>query len=529
MATSPLQQPSAMEELFPGLASTLKANGQGPERWQQHHGRLFNTETETYLYPDSDQSDWAHEEEQVRAWLKQPDCLQSANTGLLLKVLHDEAQKFQASGFRHLSDLTLATIHDSAQDYQAQWACQELVRYLEDEQLQLSASINNHDDGLLLIYGIGHSPLIAESIARLKPRIVVIFEPDLELLRHRVNQESCEQLLQAMGDRAVDILLVTDQEADLAHLKAKAALESINLFCQEKIFRFQFRPLELFSELDHRFGNGDSMLRDLRYQGFFTDELHMMLNASITFTQAPPRTIQHGQLPAHERHAVICASGPSLDAQLTLLTHHRAQFDLFSCFSTIGTLLQAGLKPDYHCNQERHYCDVPLLQQPPIADVVAETLLLCSANNDPRMNQLYGDVVAFFRSASCASALLAPNRQACISGEGPQVANMALQFAVLLGYRTIHLFGVDLGSADPGQPRSPGAIAHSPRILDRPVAGNRRERVWADQELIESAQYMAWLINGSVLPDAKPLPDQTESNSSDGQRNAGPVPAPADS
>lgn len=162
MATSLLQQPSAMEELFPGLAAALAAHDQHQGLWQQRDGRLFNTKTQNHLHPGSQKPDQAHEAELVASWLQHPDCLQSADTGLLLHVLHHEAQEFRSSGFDHLSDLNLAAIHDSGQDYQTQWAAQELLRHLESEQLELAASISQHDGGLLLIYGIGHGQLLAE-------------------------------------------------------------------------------------------------------------------------------------------------------------------------------------------------------------------------------------------------------------------------------------------------------------------------------------------------------------------------------
>jgi hypothetical protein len=251
----------------------------------------------------------------------------------------------------------------------------------------------------------------------------------------------------------------------------------------------------------------------------------MMLNASITFTLSPPRTIRTNQVSAHSSHAVIVASGPSLDAQLMLLKEHRRNFDLLSCYSTLGTLLKEGLAPDYHCNQERHACHLPLIGDPSAAAFTPNALLLCSANNDPRMNTLYHDVVAFFRSASCASALFASDSNDCINGEGPQVANLALYYAILLGYRTIHLFGVDLGTADQSLGRSPGALSHSPRSLDQPVPGNLRETAWADQSLIESAEYMGWLLHGTVLPDGRPIEDLKVYNYSDGQLIPGTQPS----
>lgn len=510
-------QVSAINELFPGLLSSIEAGGAHKAHWQEREGRLINTATDNYLYPEAVDSDLAHEENVVKDWKKNISCLQSADTKLILEALRKNATEFKASGFSALQELSLERIHDSAKDLHFEWACEALSQFLADEGLYVAASTIDHSGGLLLIYGIAQLELIAKIITQLKPRIVIIFEAELALLAQRLNAAGAETLLQALDAQTTDLLLVTDSTSDAAHLKAKASIEAINVFAQEKLFSIRFRESKLFEELSSKFDSGDTMLRDLRYLGFFVDELHMMLNASITFTQSPPRTIRTNQVQAHSSHAVIVASGPSLDAQLPLLKAQRQNFDLFSCYSTLGALLKEGLTPDYHCNQERHACHLPLIRDPSAAAFTPNAVLLCSANNDPRMNALYGDVVAFFRSASCASALLASDNSQCINSEGPQVANLALYYAILLGYRTIHLFGVDLGTADQSLGRSPGALSHTARLLNQPIPGNLRETAWADQSLIECAQYMGWLLNGAILPDGKPIENLQVYNYSDGQ------------
>jgi hypothetical protein len=518
-------QASAIDELFPGLLSSINAGSDHKTHWQEREGRLFNTSTNNYLYPETESPDLAHEEKIIKDWGEHVRCLQSASTELIFELLRKNTAEFKSSGFSALQELSLEHIHDSAKDFQSEWACEALSRFLAEEDMHVAASTKDHSGGLLLIYGIAHLELLANIIDQLKPRIVLVFESDLGLLAQRLSEAGAEALLGALDARTTDLLLVTDSTSDAAHLKAKARIETVNVFAQEKLFSICFRESKLFEDLSTKFDSGDTMLRDLRYLGFFTDELHMMLNASITFTQSPPRTISTNQVSAHSSHAVIVASGPSLDAQLPLLKAQRQDFDLFSCYSTLGALLKEGLTPDYHCNQERHACHLPLIGDPSAAAFTPNALLLCSANNDPRMNTLYHDVVAFFRSASCASAIFASNRNDCISGEGPQVANLALYYAILLGYRTIHLFGVDLGTADQSLCRSPGALSHSPRSLNQPVPGNLRETAWADQSLIESAEYMGWLLHGTILPDGKPIENLKVYNYSDGQMIPGTRPS----
>jgi hypothetical protein len=516
---------STLEELFPGLEDRIRAEQGQKRRWQHRDGRLYDTSANQYLHLNTTKPDLEYEENSITSWLKNAECLQSADTQTILQVLRKNAGDFGSTGFKSLDELNLESIHDSADDLQTMWASRELAGHFETYPHLLTKEIVDHRSGLLLLYGIGQGHLIGRLMQALQPRVVLIFESDLELLALRLNSEACELILQAADQTGCSIFLVTDSEPSLAHLKAKALIESVNLFAQERLFSFHCRQTDWATDLDERFRTGDSMLRDLRYLGFFVDELHMMLNASICLTQTPPRIISYRTIDPHQSHAVITASGPSLAEGLPKLHQLRPQFDLFCCYSTLGALLQSALTPDYHCNQERHNCHIPILNDPASHSYASTGLLLCSANNDPRMNGLYRDVVAFFRSASSASALYAPSADDCISGEGPQVANLALYYAILMGYRTLHLFGVDLGCVNQQNPRAGGALSHSPRHLNKPAPGNRRETIWTDQSLLECAEFMGNLISGILLPGAEPIQGLRVFNYSDGQKIPGTVSA----
>lgn len=521
----PCDRAWALAELFPGLEQQLLASRGGSPGWRYREGRLYNGHTLEYLHPSAAKADSIHEQDCVEAWLQTMECLQAADTPTLLQVLRSTADDFSAKNIDSLQALSLASIHDSGADLQTEWACKELATYLEARPGILREQIKDHRGGLLLLYGLGQGPSISRLLQATQPRIVVIFEHDKELLNLLLDAAACEALLHSTEQFNTTIFLVTDTDAELAYLKAKALIETTNLFAQERLFSFHFRQNDWFASLDNRFRSGDSLLRDLRYLGFFVDELHMMLNASLCLSQSPPRIISYGMVEAHGNHAVITASGPSLREALPLLKQHRENYDLFSCYSTLGVLLKNQIEPDYHCNQERHACHIPILGDPASRSYASQAVLLCSANNDPRMNQLYRDVVAFFRSASCASALFAPSQSVCISGEGPQVANLALYYAILMGYRTIHLFGVDLGCVDTKNKRVAGALSNTERDLSKPRPGNRRETIWTDQSLIESAEFMGQLIQGSILPGTEPVEDLKVFNYSDGQLIPGTIPS----
>ena len=520
---------SSLGELFPGLKARLNARTTEKQSWEDRGGKLFNLETNNYLHPNATSPDHEYEQNQVDNWLINPECLRPADGLTIENILRESTVAFNKKGFTGLEDLRLESIHDSGDDLQAEWACKQLWDYLQTHHYSLSDQKSDYRGGLLLVYGIGQGHLIARIIRALQPRIVLIFEPDEELLRLRLQSEACDALLEAKETCISSIFLVTDRDTALAQSKAMALIESENLYSQERIFSLHCRETEWGENLDNLMRVSGGMWRSLRYLGFFVDELHMMLNTSICFTQSPPRTITYQQIHGHGSHAVITASGPSLAEALPLLKQSRDQYDLFCCYSTLGTLLKSAIQPDYHCSQERHADHLYILEDSASAAYVNSALLLCSGNNDPRMNKLYRDTVAFWRSASCGSALYASSAKECINAEGPQVANLALNFAILMGYRTIHLFGVDLGCADQTEDRVAGALAYTYRTMNKSMPGNRREAIWTDQELIESAEYMGNLIKGTTLPNAAPIEDLKVFNYSDGQAIPGTIAADPES
>ena len=527
-----METTSQIEELFPGLGRQLEKNIQ-PQNWEYKNSKLFNIKKQEYMYEYSEVSDFEHEKHEVKKWLQSIDCFQSADMLTTAALINDAASRFSKLGFSSLDQVNLRNIHDTGNDLHTQWTCQELRTFIINKNISLKDSTNDYSNGLLVVYGLFNLSLITEIATQLKPRIVIIFEPDMELISLKVNNQECEDALAKLESINCDIFLISDDNPDKAFLQATGIAESVNLLCQECLFTISLRNDEFFERIDSKYkSNESSLLKTIGLFGFFVDEIHMIMNSSITFTQNPPRIISYKSFSPNDTHAVITASGPSLEKNLPLLSQYRNKYHLLCCYSTLGALVKNDLKPDYHCNQERHCLHLPMLADPVISKLVKDIILICSANNDPRMNSIYHDTAAIFRSASCPSALFARDTGDIVDGEGNQVANLALVSAILLGYKTIHLFGVDLGAAKKSEGRSNKALIYDknqPRVFDKKRPGNLGNEVWVDDGLIDSAQYMSNLLNGLSLPDKSFIEGLTVYNYGEGQQIKGAISAKPDS
>lgn len=506
--------------LSPDLRRAIDEGRANPQRWRLQRGKLTDIASGAHLYADAE-PDEVLEYEAVSGWLRQADCLQIADTAFLQSVISAYGTKWQRLGFANLGDLNISTIHDSADDVQMLWSCQQIQDFLVEQEVALLAAPSRHDGGLLLIHGMGSCSAIERLITNVQPRLVLLFESDLDLIAKQVNdREQTEALLLGLQNTGSTLFLITDADVEKALYHANIMIAITNLRAQAYCFRFRFRTTALADELDARLTDPDAFLSALRYLGFFVDELHMLMNGILTFAHTHTRIVGYGSVLAHQRHAVIVASGPSLAAALPLLQSERERYDLICCFSTIGPLLKAGITPDYHCHMERH-ADARFMQATPELEAFSRTsTLLSSANVDPRLASLYQNAFTFLRSASSTSALLASKVSDIIGSEGSEAANAAIVFAVLLGYRKLHLFGVDFGAVDPSTTnRIEGALHFSERTMDIAVEGNLRETVWTSQALKDAAEWTGHFLNPDLNESARSSVEATTVyNYSDGQR-----------
>jgi len=506
--------------LSPDLRQAIDAGRAKPQRWVMQEQKLTDRESGERLYKE-DKPDTELEDEAVNSWLRQADCLQIADTATLQTVISASSSKWRSLGYESLANLTIANIHDSADDLQLLWSCQQIEEFLSKHQTTLLSAPKHHDAGLLLIHGMGSCTAIARLVTTLKPRLVLLFETDLDLIAKQVDDRSQnEQLLLALQLAGSTLFLITDTDGDHAVHHANLLIAITSLRAQTYCFRFRFRETALADELDKRLAGPDACLKALRYLGFFVDELHMLMNSILSFSHTDARIVRYGSVNEHERHAVIVASGPSLADSLPLLKVERERFDLICCFSTLGPVLEAGITPDYHCHMERH-ADARFMQASPELEAFSRNAtLLSSANVDPRLVQLYQNTFTFLRSASTSSALFASKASEVIGSEGSEAANAAVVFAVLLGYRTLHLFGVDFGAVDPSSTiRIEGALHHSERTMNLAVEGNLRATVYTSQALKDAAEWTGTFLNPDLYEPARGSVENTKVyNYSDGQR-----------
>ena len=499
----------------PALRQAIDQGTADPHRWRMVDHKLIDSKSGKRWY-EEDKSDEVIENEEIEKWSKQIECRQLTTVETLHEVLDTYKSRWQKTGFESIESLNINNIHDSGEDYHTLWACSQMKDFIHENNMQLNQNPNSYESGLLIICGMGSPRAMSRLITITKPKIILIFEDNLDVICAMLSKNNeAEILLSTTQANKSTLIFVTDNDADLAILKASSLIEMISLRSQGYCFKFAFKKSNTLDLINKEFFSENAFAKTLRFKGFFTDELHMLLNGILTFSHTNTEIIQPRKEDRTKRHAVIVASGPSLRSELPKLKQFRDRYDLFCAFSTLGTLLKENIKPDYHCHIERHYDKNIVQSTDELKEFCKESILLTSANVDPRLAQLYKKVYAILRSGSSASALHMEGSDDMIFAEGTNAGTFAVVVAILLGYDTLHVFGLDLGAIKKDDLRIENALNKTEREMTIEVNGNLRETVWTDQFLLDSVKVLATFLNPEVRPNY--LKDIKVYNYSDGQ------------
>lgn len=150
----------------------------------------------------------------------------------------------------------------------------------------------------------------------------------------------------------------------------------------------------------------------------------------------------------------IVGNGPSLDVNFDYIRSYRDRVIVISCGTALYSLYKYGITPDFHAELEQNratYCWINRVED---KSFLRKIRLISINGIHPETASLFKDVMLCFKSGEASANLFRNGLQRLgfkiseISYAYPTVSNLALNFALHVGFKTIYLFGVDLGYAD---------------------------------------------------------------------------------
>ncbi len=295
----------------------------------------------------------------------------------------------------------------------------------------------------LVVFGLGLGLHLPDLAREFDVQAVVIVEPFAEFIRHSMQVLDWTALMEACAERKQDVYLINDGDIDRIAGRLDALFLDRRYQTIDGSYVFQHYPAWVFQEVDKRLG--ELARQHAIARGYVEDEVKMIRNAAANLSRANFHLLVPGRVRPLAPPAFVVGSGPSIDRSIDVVKKWREHAVVFSCGTALQVLLSHGITPDYHCELENGEQVVRVLEHVRARHSFEGIRLIASTTVDPRVADLFDQVIFFLRDAVSPTPVLG-NGHKNLQGIAPTVSNTAAASALFMGFRQVYLFGVDCGS-----------------------------------------------------------------------------------
>jgi len=373
---------------------------------------------------------------------------------------HADRQLAEFRASPHRFYMNPPTHHVSHKPYQHDYIAAAIYEFAKDQGLASISKLPDATGGFLVIYGIGlglHLPSLFDEI---DVRHFILAEEFVELMFHTLRLVDWGMIFDRTVERGQTIQFFFSREplhlAERIHWSMRG--QGFGLLDGSYLFRHYSSMV-----LDKAYGEFREKLPLLPISmGFVEDEWAMLRNCGTNLIKNDFLLLEDRPRLEKNLPAFIVGSGPSLDQSIDIIKQLQGQAIIFSCGTGILPLLRNGIRPDYHCELENGIASYEHLKYIGEQYGLEGITLLGSSTVWPAMAELFDKRIFYFRDSVCSTGLWAPD-QIGLYGTAPTCTNLAIRAALMLCFRQLYLFGVDLGSRDAAKHHSQHAIYYRPQ------------------------------------------------------------------
>ncbi len=296
---------------------------------------------------------------------------------------------------------------------------------------------------LLVVFGLGLGYHITPLLQRLKPCNVCIVETRRENAFFAARTQDFTRWSRLCAQRHGNVFLVVEEDVEALERNLTYVLaENLHFFVNNFFF---YRHATLGATLKRLEGRmADIVQNSVINKGFFEDQLLMQKNSASNLAARETNAfLTPGLRLRQKKEALILANGPSLDDALPYLKRLCRGRVVFSCGSTLYTLLKNGIVPHYHCEIENIFPEANHLVKIRAEGYSLDAItLLASVTVEPEVVAAFPMRVFFSRPSVPFSYV---NDFKPLVFAVPTVANTALCCAQNMGFSTFYMLGVDCG------------------------------------------------------------------------------------
>ena len=325
--------------------------------------------------------------------------------------------------------------------------CIRVTRRLAANGLSTEATANPQEARFLVMFGVGLGCHVATAIERSGAKVVMLIEPNLEMLYHSFRIVDWREILDRAADQNRKLCFLVDNDAARISGNVCNIVRQNNPALLDGTYLYTHYPSSILAQAC------DMVRRDIYLTltglGYFEDEAIMTRNAVANIGRGDARILSQ-YYPAREEPLFIVGSGPSLENDLEFLRSHRDRAVICSIGTSLRPLLAKDIRPDIHVEVENTANTADALAASSRGFDLYDIRLLASVTVHPRVVAAFDQATLFFCERVSATTLLGGGLEP-VSPSGPTVANASLSAALRLGFREIYLFGVDMGTKQKGK------------------------------------------------------------------------------
>lgn len=406
----------------------------------------------------------------------------------------------------------------------------KIVALLPEKKQALSD--NNKNLSALIVFGVGagyHLELISQfyNISCLN-----ILEPDLDLFFISLFSINWQMILENFDRKGTRVFISLGEQKETF----------FDDFMQESSKSGRYQLSHVAGYIHYKTPELADLLNEFnrRYAemgqgwGFFDDAVmsigHTLGNLNNQVPMLRKKAILENNV--EDVPVFIVGNGPSLDGLVDAIKSYQNKSIIISCGSALSALYQYGIKPDFHCEQERtfpvaekvtHYCP---------AEFLDDIVLLAPTTVHPEVYTLFNRKMMAAKQNEPSSALLQRDTEAAELFSSyyfinPTVANTALVMGYNLGFKNFFLCGIDLGHKQGELHHSKKSLYYNEQLEDQKLY----EVIEKDQIEVDGnfggkfiCDYFFYQSNAGLSKQIQGFPDLNCFNVSDGAFVKGSIP-----
>ncbi|QWK19976.1 MAG: DUF115 domain-containing protein [Hydrogenobacter thermophilus] len=379
--------------------------------------------------------------------------------------------------------------------------------------------------GTVIAFGVGlgfHIELLTEHY---DIKQLILVETDVELIKPTLYTLDWEKLLSVYNgkDRIISFYLHKDPDLlAVGLLDHLTAYYNPTLLTHFHIYMHRNDPV-LIEGAKKFWASNKSPIAGF---GYFQDELWSLEYTLENIKKELPLYQAKKKVPS-DSTAFVIGAGPSLEYALDFIKKNQERAVIFSCGSSIGTLYEEGIKPDFHVEIERTKFTYDALLQSASRDYLKELTVIFNNPMYPQVSELFKESLMFVKPNDTGGSLFPPEYPP-VGYSNPTVVNAGLSLALHMGFKRVYLFGVDMGYKDPRKHHAKGNVAlkegsefyKESEAQEHELEGNFGGKVYTNSMLLWARSMIQDLLK--LYKDAEVF------NTSDGAKIEGTIPARID-